>query len=73
MPVHDTCDRQLRHRLRLLNQLDIRADDAEMVAQVDQRDLDAVARDAVKYQSGRIFLPADSERMNLDFRFVCRK
>ena len=44
-----------------------------MVAQVDQRDLDAVARDAVKYQSGRIFLPADSKRMNLDFRFVCRK
>ena len=70
--VHDPGHRQLRHRLRLLHQLDVRTDDPEMIAQVNQRALDAVSRHTVENQARRVILAADSKRMHLNLR-LCRR
>ena len=73
MSVHDTGNGKLGHGLGLLYKLDVRTDDAEMIAQIDEGNLNAVPCHSVKYKSCGILLAADAQGMNLDLGLCGRK
>ena len=73
MPVHDLGNGKLRHGLGNLNELNVCADDPEVVTEIDKGNLNAVSDDAVKNKPGGIILTADAKGMYLDLRLCTGK
>ena len=64
------CYRQMRRLSLCLAALNRIADNAETIAEVRNRHIDAIAISAREYETGRVFLIADIQRMNLNTRFI---
>ena len=60
MTVHDSCYRKVRHRFRLFYQLNICADQAEVIAHIYHGYLNAITGHTVKDQSCGILFSADT-------------
>ena len=64
------CHRQMRGFILCFAAVNRIADHAETIAEISDRYIDSFAISAGEYQTGRIILAADIERMNFNFRFV---
>ena len=61
---HGTRDRELRQRLRRLDDIDFVDEQAEAIAQIHNGSVDRTSSGSIEHEAHRVFLAADPERMD---------